>query len=106
MADPILMVSTRGTAVRLAARRCAWRRGPDPDHGGHPPRREPDAGSVEVAAVGKGEPTTDTGGLSVKLRRGMASFLAVLTLAAGGAACGDDPGEDQIGDNEIIDEGD
>ena len=41
-----------------------------------------------------------------KLRRAMAGFLAVLTLAAGAAACGDDPGEDQIGDNEIIDEGD
>ena len=36
----------------------------------------------------------------------MAALLAVLTLAAGAAACGDDPGEDQIGDNEINDPGD
>ena len=41
-----------------------------------------------------------------KFRRAMAAFFAVLTLAAGAAACGDDPGEDQIGDNEINDPGD
>lgn len=41
-----------------------------------------------------------------KLRRLMAAFLLVSTLAAGGAACGDDPGEDRIGDGEINDEGD
>ena len=38
-------------------------------------------------------------------RRLLAALLA-LGLAFGGAACGDDPGEDRIGDNEINDEGD
>ena len=33
-----------------------------------------------------------------------AALVAVLAL--GGVACGDDPGEDQIGDGEINDEGD
>ena len=32
--------------------------------------------------------------------------LFAVTLAFGTAACGDDPGEDRIGDNEINDEGD
>lgn len=40
-----------------------------------------------------------------KITRMLIALAAVLTLGAG-AACGDDPGEDQIGDNEIIDEGD
>ena len=40
-------------------------------------------------------------------RRSAAALLAV-TLAFGGVAtgCGDDPGEDEIGDGEINDEGD
>ena len=40
-------------------------------------------------------------------RRALAGFL-VLSLAVGGtaAACGDDAGEDEIGDGEINDEGD
>ena len=33
-----------------------------------------------------------------------AALIAVLAL--GGVACGDDPGEDEIGDGEINDEGD
>lgn len=33
-----------------------------------------------------------------------ASLIAVLAL--GGVACGDDPGEDEIGDGEINDSGD
>jgi hypothetical protein len=32
--------------------------------------------------------------------------LLALTLLLGGAACGDDEGEDEIGDGEINDEGD
>lgn len=32
--------------------------------------------------------------------------LLVATLSLGGAACGDDPGEDRIGDGEINDPGD
>ena len=39
------------------------------------------------------------------LHRMAAAFLAVALVTAP-AACGDDPGEDQIGDEEIIDEGD
>ena len=38
-------------------------------------------------------------------KRIVASFLAAL-LMFGGAACGDDPGEDEIGDGELNDEGD
>ena len=34
------------------------------------------------------------------------SCLFALGLLFGAAACGDDPGEDQIGDGEINDEGD
>ena len=33
-----------------------------------------------------------------------AALVAILAL--GGVACGDDPGEDEIGDGEINDEGD
>jgi len=40
-----------------------------------------------------------------KLRALLAGFL-VVTLAFGASACGDDPGEDEIGDGEINDEGD
>ena len=40
------------------------------------------------------------------LRRAVAVLFA-LSLALGvGAGCGDDPGEDEIGDGEINDEGD
>ena len=45
-------------------------------------------------------------GLSMKLRRVSAAFLAALLLVSSAAACGDDEGEDQIGDGEINDEGD
>ena len=37
-------------------------------------------------------------------RLSAAALVAVLAL--GGVACGDDPGEDEIGDGEINDEGD
>jgi hypothetical protein len=40
-----------------------------------------------------------------RLRR-FATWSVVLVLMFGGAACGDDPGEDELGDGEIIDEGD
>lgn len=41
-------------------------------------------------------------------RRRAAAGLLVLSLALGGLAtgCGDDAGEDEIGDGEIIEEGD
>ena len=39
-------------------------------------------------------------------RRVLAGFLALGLTLIGAAACGDDPGEDEIGDGEIIDEGD
>jgi hypothetical protein len=39
-------------------------------------------------------------------RRVLASSLALTLALTGVAACGDDPGEDEIGDGEIIDEGD
>ncbi len=39
------------------------------------------------------------------LRRVAAAFFAV-TVVMVPAACGDDPGEDKVGDNEIVDEGD
>lgn len=41
-------------------------------------------------------------------RRRTASAFLALSLVFGGLAtgCGDDPGEDEIGDGEIIDEGD
>lgn len=35
-----------------------------------------------------------------------AAALLALSLALGASACSDDPGEDEIGDGEIIDEGD
>ncbi len=41
-----------------------------------------------------------------RFRRLAAAFFAVAVVIAPTAACGDDPGEDQIGDEEIIDEGD
>lgn len=37
-------------------------------------------------------------------RLGAAALVAVLAL--GGVACGDDPGEDEIGDGEVNDSGD
>ena len=41
------------------------------------------------------------------LRRAAAAFLALAVVLGPAAACGgDDEGEDQIGDEEIIDEGD
>lgn len=36
----------------------------------------------------------------------VAAALLALTMLFGAAACGDDPGEDEIGDGEINDEGD
>ena len=36
----------------------------------------------------------------------VAALLLTMGLVLGGAACGDDPGEDEIGDGEINDEGD
>lgn len=41
-----------------------------------------------------------------KARRVLAAVLVVFTLGTGAVACGDDPGEDQIGDGEINDPGD
>ena len=41
-----------------------------------------------------------------KPRRLAAAFLALSVVMGPVAACGDDEGEDQIGDEEIIDEGD
>lgn len=41
-----------------------------------------------------------------KLKRSLAAALLVFTLGTGAVACGDDPGEDQIGDGEINDRGD
>lgn len=46
-----------------------------------------------------------TGGGMELSKRIVAAFLLAL-LALGGVACGDDPGEDEIGDGEVIDEGD
>ena len=40
------------------------------------------------------------------LRRFAAAFLAIGIVMAPVTACGDDAGEDEIGDNEINDEGD
>ena len=39
-------------------------------------------------------------------KRILAPLFAFLLLLLAPAACGDDPGEDQIGDGEINDEGD
>lgn len=41
-----------------------------------------------------------------KPRRAAAALLALAVVLGPAAACGDDEGEDQIGDEEIIDEGD
>jgi hypothetical protein len=40
------------------------------------------------------------------LQRFVAAGLVAVLLVLGGVACGDDPGEDTIGDEEINDEGD
>ena len=40
------------------------------------------------------------------LLKKIAVGLLALTLVFGTAACGDDPGEDRIGDGEVNDEGD
>ncbi len=42
----------------------------------------------------------------MKLLKKLFSILLAGTLFLAPAACGDDPGEDEIGDNEINDEGD
>ncbi|CAN5685341.1 hypothetical protein BH20ACT1_BH20ACT1_09270 [soil metagenome] len=43
----------------------------------------------------------------MSMRRGTAAGLVALLLVSGvTAGCGDDEGEDEIGDGEIIDEGD
>ncbi|MBW3610873.1 MAG: hypothetical protein KY438_05020 [Actinobacteria bacterium] len=39
-------------------------------------------------------------------RRTAAGLVALLFLSGVTAGCGDDPGEDEIGDGEVIDEGD
>lgn len=41
-----------------------------------------------------------------RLQRFAAAFLTLAVAMGPVAACGDDEGEDQIGDEEIIDEGD
>ena len=41
---------------------------------------------------------------TIPRRLGATALGLALVLAP--AACGDDPGEDEIGDNEVIDEGD
>jgi hypothetical protein len=41
-----------------------------------------------------------------RLRRLAAAFLAIGLVMAPATACGDDKGEDQIGDNQINDPGD
>ena len=48
--------------------------------------------------------TTKEHTMSVAKRLTAAALIAVLAL--GGVACGDDPGEDQIGDGEVNDQGD
>ena len=40
------------------------------------------------------------------LTKRLSAAALVAILALGGVACGDDPGEDEIGDGEINDEGD
>lgn len=42
----------------------------------------------------------------MKTRRVLTALLLVITLGTGAVACGDDPGEDRIGDGEINDSGD
>ena len=42
----------------------------------------------------------------MRLLKSVLAALLTATLAFGAAGCGDDPGEDRIGDNEINDEGD
>ncbi len=39
-------------------------------------------------------------------RRTAAGLVALLFLSGVTAGCGDDPGEDEIGDGEVVDEGD
>lgn len=39
----------------------------------------------------------------MRTKRVLATLLAVLTLGFGAVACGDEPGEDEIGDGEIND---
>lgn len=42
----------------------------------------------------------------MRLPKSLVVALAALTFLGGVAGCGDDAGEDEIGDGEIIDEGD
>ena len=42
--------------------------------------------------------------MTLSKRLSTAALVAILAL--GGVACGDDPGEDEIGDGEVNDEGD
>ena len=42
----------------------------------------------------------------MKLLKRLFALLLAGTLVLAPTACGDDPGEDQIGDNEVNDEGD
>ncbi len=45
-------------------------------------------------------------GQSPTMTKRLLTALLSLTFVLGAAACGDDPGEDRIGDGEINDEGD
>ena len=42
----------------------------------------------------------------MSLQRRLAAAALTVVIALGGVACGDDPGEDQIGDGEVNDQGD
>ena len=42
----------------------------------------------------------------MKLSKRIVTAFLIALLAIGGVACGDDPGEDEIGDGEVNDSGD